>query len=91
MNDPAFPLVLEFGAAPLDTDDLRDEIRRLLDRHQPDFVFMESFYNFHPREVNAANLYERGQVIDSYHKLIREGGENAGVAADRSLSFDEHR
>ena len=34
----------------------------MLDRHQPDYVSMESFYNFHPALVSAANLYERGQV-----------------------------
>ena len=45
----------------------------MLDRHQPDYVSMESFYNFHPAEVSAANLYERGQVIDAYHKLVRDG------------------
>ncbi|BBX47683.1 hypothetical protein GCM10009641_18810 [Mycobacterium cookii] len=75
-KDPRFPLVTEFGAAPLDSDRLRDEIKRLLDRHQPVLVLMESFYNFHPAEVNAANLYERGQVIDAYHKLVRAGGED---------------
>ena len=26
--------------------------------------------------MNAANLYERGQVIDGYHRLVRDGGEN---------------
>ena len=76
LNDPAFPLWVEFGAAPLNSDRLRDEIKQLLDRHQPDYVSMESFYNFHPAEVSAANLYERGQVIDSYHKLVREGGSD---------------
>jgi hypothetical protein len=76
LNDPAFPLVLEFGAAPLDSDRLRDEIKGMLDRHQPGAIFMESLYNFHPAEVNAANLYERGQVIDGYHRLVRDGGEN---------------
>ena len=76
LNDPAFPLIVEFGVAPLDSDDLRDEIKMLLDRHQPDLVGMESFYNFHPSEVSAANLYERGPVIDSYHKLVREGGSD---------------
>jgi len=75
-KDPTFPLVVAFGAAPLDDDRLRDEIKSLLDRHQPDLVLMESFYNFHPAEVNAANLYERGQVIDSYHKLVREGSSD---------------
>lgn len=74
-KDPDFPLVVVFGAAPLDSDPLRDEIKALLDHHQPDLVLMESFYNFHP-DVNAANLYERGQVIDSYHKLVRAGGSD---------------
>ena len=74
VKDPAFPLWVEFGAAPLNSDRLRDEIKQMLDRHQPDYVSMESFYNFHPAEVSAANLYERGQVIDAYHKLVRDGG-----------------
>ena len=42
----------------------------------PAYVSTESLYNFHPAEVNAANLYKRGQVIDSYHKLVREGGSD---------------
>ena len=67
---------VEFGAAPLNSDRLRDEIKEKLDRLQPDYVSMESFYNFHPVEVSAANLYERGQVIDSYHKHVRQGGED---------------
>lgn len=73
-QDPAFPLVVEFGVAPLNSGRLRDEVKAILDRHQPDYVSMESFYNFHPAEVSAANLYERGQVIDAYHKLVRGGG-----------------
>ncbi|WP_304114544.1 bifunctional DNA primase/polymerase [Mycolicibacterium bacteremicum] len=72
-RDPKFPFVVVFGAAPLDDARLRTEIRDLLDQHQPSLVLMESFYNFHP-DVNASNLYERGQVIDSYHKLVRSGG-----------------
>lgn len=75
-NDRSFPLEVWFGAAPLDSPLLRDELRAQLDRVQPKVVLMESFYNFHPREVSASNLYERGQVIDSYHKLIRSGGED---------------
>lgn len=74
-NDSDFPFVVVFGAAPLDSFKLRDEIRSLLDEHQPSLVLMESFYNFHP-DVNASNLYERGRVIDSYHKLVRAGGES---------------
>jgi hypothetical protein len=70
--DPAFPLVTAFGAAPLDGDDFRDELRSLLDKHQPTLVLIESFYNFHPRNVEAGNLFERGQIIDSYHRLVRE-------------------
>ena len=72
-GDPDFPFVVYFGAAPLDSINLRDELRALLDFHQPALVLMESFYNFHPGSVNAANLYERGQVIDSYHKLVLSG------------------
>ncbi|MCA2255702.1 bifunctional DNA primase/polymerase [Mycobacterium intracellulare] len=75
-KDPDFPLHLAFGAAPLDSERLRDELKALLDRYQPDLVLMESFYNFHPAQVSASNLYERGQVIDSYHKLVREGGSD---------------
>lgn len=75
-QDRSFPLEVWFGAAPLDSPLLRDELKEQLDRVQPKVVLMESFYNFHPREVSASNLYERGQVIDSYHKLIRSGGED---------------
>ncbi|MEX3646028.1 bifunctional DNA primase/polymerase [Mycolicibacterium porcinum] len=74
-RDPDFPFVVFFGAAPLDSYRLREELKSVLDEHQPSLVLMESFYNFHP-DVNAANLYERGQVIDSYHKLVRSGGSD---------------
>ncbi|BCP05627.1 bifunctional DNA primase/polymerase [Mycobacterium paraintracellulare] len=84
-NDPDFPFVVYFGAAPLNSKSLRDEIRAILDYHQPALVLMESFYNFHPRDVNAANLYERGQLIDSYHKLVCRG---SGVV---SLLTDHHK
>ena len=72
--DSTFPFVAAFGAAPLDSPKLKDEIKRLLDDHQPELTMMESFYNFHPAGVTASNLYERGQLIDEYHKLIRADG-----------------
>ena len=85
-DDPAFPLVLAFGAAALNSTEFRDEVRALLDRHQPDLVLIESFYNFHPADVDAPNLYARGQVIDAYHKLIRTECEGA-----TSLMTDHYR
>lgn len=42
-RDPDFPFVVEFGSAPLDSAKLRDEINRLLDKHQPTLVLTESF------------------------------------------------
>ena len=76
-QDPAFPLVAAFGAAPLDSPQFRDDLKRMLDEHQPNLVLIESFYNFHPAEVNAANLFERGPVIDAYHKLVVSECEGA--------------
>uniref|UniRef100_A0A5Q5CIZ3 DNA primase/polymerase bifunctional N-terminal domain-containing protein n=1 Tax=Mycobacterium sp. (strain JLS) TaxID=164757 RepID=A0A5Q5CIZ3_MYCSJ len=70
-RDPDFGLIPAFGAAPIDSEAFRDELRRLLDTHQPELVLIESFYNFHPKDVEAANLFSRGQVIDGHHKFIR--------------------
>ena len=84
--DPAFPLVLAFGAAALNSTELRGEVRALLDEHQPGLVLTESFYNFHPADVEASNLYARGGLIDSYHMLIRTECEGA-----TSLMTDHYR
>jgi hypothetical protein len=76
-NDPDFPLKCAFGAAPLDSKEFRDELRQGLDTCQPDLVLIESFYNFHPRDLEAGNLFARGQVIDTYHKFIRNECDGA--------------
>jgi hypothetical protein len=95
-KDPDFPLVTAFGAAPIDSAAFRDSLRRLLDKHQPDLVLIESFYNFHPGSVEAGNLYQRGQLIDEYHRFVR--GQCVGAVslltdhfrstAGRSLDLD---
>jgi len=84
--DPEFPLVVAFGAAPIDGDDFRDDLKRMLDRYQPELVLIESFYNFHPRDVQAGDLYQRGQIIDAYHKFVR-----AECAGATSLLTDHYR
>ncbi|GAA2555406.1 bifunctional DNA primase/polymerase [Mycolicibacterium diernhoferi] len=78
-RDPDFPLVAAFGAAPMDGDAFVNELKALLDTHQPELVLIESFYNFHPRELETGNLYQRGQAIDEFHKLVR--GECAGATS----------
>ena len=94
-QDPAFPLIAAFGAAPLDSPQFCDDLKLMLDEHQPDLVLIESFYNFHPAKVNAANLFERGPVIDAYHKLVVSECEGATSmmtdhfrSTNRSKSFD---
>jgi len=87
-RDPSSPLVVAFGAAPLDSPKFRDEVKRMLDTYQPGLVLAESFYNFHPPDVQAGNLFERGQVIDDYHKFIRRECEGGGVV---SLMTDHYR
>jgi hypothetical protein len=86
MRDPAFPLVAAFGAAPLDSSGFMDDLKRMLDTYQPLLVLIESFYNFHPADVNAANLFERGPVIDAYHKSVQ-----AGCAGATSMMTDHYR
>lgn len=76
-RDESFPLVPAFGAAPIDSPAFRDELRSLLDTYQPDLVLIESFYNFHPTELEAGNLFARGQVIDGYHKFVRNECQGA--------------
>lgn len=85
-NDPSFPLQVAFGAAPLDSPKLREELKALLDAHQPDAVFMESYYNFAPSGLQGGDVYSRGPVIDDYHKFIRAG--NSGTV---SLLTDHYR
>jgi hypothetical protein len=88
VRDPSKPLIVSFGAAPIDSPALRGDITRMCEEYGPfALVLIESFYNFHPPEVNAANLFERGQVIDEYHKFIR------GVAGEdvTSLLTDHYR
>jgi hypothetical protein len=70
-NDPAFPLVVAFGAAPLNSASFESEFSELLDTHQPEVILLESFYNFHPSNVEGGNLYQRGQAIDGFHKFVR--------------------
>ena len=70
--DPRAPLHIAFGSAPANSPAFRDEIKRLLDTVQPEgLVALESFYNFHPNEVQAGNLYERGGAIDQVHRLFK--------------------
>lgn len=85
-RDPDFGLIPAFGAAPIDSEAFRDELRRLLDTHQPELVLIESFYNFHPKDVEAANLFSRGQVIDGHHKFIRNECDGA-----TSIMTDHYR
>lgn len=85
-QDPDFPLVAAFGAAPIDGEAFRDDLKRLLDTYQPELVLIESFYNFHPRDVQAGDLYQRGQIIDAYHKFVRT--ETVGTV---SILTDHYR
>jgi hypothetical protein len=85
-RDPEFPLAVAFGAAPMNVPGFRDELVAMLDTYQPELVLIESFYNFHPSDVETGNLYQRGQVIDAYHRLVR--GECAGAT---SLLTDHYR
>lgn len=85
-RDPSAPLVVAFGAAPINSDPFRDELKSMLDTHQPDVVLIESFYNFHPGDVQSGDLYQRGQIIDDYHKFVR--GECEGAT---SLLTDHYR
>jgi hypothetical protein len=97
MRDPSFPLLVAFGTAPIDSEEFRDEMRRMLNDSQPDLVLIESFYNFHPRDLEAGNLYQRGQVIDEFHKFVRAECEGAtsmmtdhyrSTASGKSLDLD---
>ncbi|MAU80512.1 MAG: hypothetical protein CME34_01295 [Gordonia sp.] len=86
MRDPRFPLHVAFGAAPLSEPTFNDELKRLLDMTQPELILIESFYNFHPADVEASNLYQRGQAIDQFHKFVRAQCEGA-----TSMMTDHYR
>ena len=86
MRDPTFPLRAAFGAAPMNDPRFNDELKRMLDVAQPELVLIESFYNFHPADVEASNLYQRGQAIDRFHKFVRAECEGA-----TSLMTDHYR
>lgn len=85
-GDPHFPLQVAFGAAPMSDPRFAAELKGMLDAAQPDLVLIESFYNFHPEGVEAGNLYQRGQAIDAFHKLVRSECEGA-----TSLMTDHYR
>ncbi|RKR96828.1 AAA domain-containing protein [Williamsia muralis] len=85
-RDPAFPLQVAFGAAPMSEKRFSDELKGMLDTAQPDLVLIESFYNFHPADVEASNLYQRGQAIDGFHRFVRRQCEGA-----TSLMTDHYR
>lgn len=85
-RDPQFPLKVAFGAAPMGDARFNGELKGMLDDAQPDLVLIESFYNFHPEGVEAGNLYQRGQAIDGFHKLVRSECEGA-----TSLMTDHYR
>lgn len=59
------------GAAPMDSNGFKDELKIHLDEWQPELVLLESFYNVHPTNVDTSNLYQRGGAIDSYHRMVR--------------------
>lgn len=84
-------MVVASGAAPMNVPGFRDELVAMVDEHQPELVLIESFYNFHPSDVETGNLYQRGQVIDSYHRLVRGECTGGDVAVDRPLSVHRHR
>ncbi|MGV9827857.1 bifunctional DNA primase/polymerase [Gordonia sp. NPDC003429] len=86
MRDPTFPLRAAFGAAPMNDPRFNDELKRMLDVAQPELVLIESFYNFHPADVEASNLYQRGQALDRFHKFVRAECEGA-----TSLMTDHYR
>lgn len=71
VNVGDLPIHALFGAAPLNDSQFLDELKRYLDRVQPDLVILESFYNFHPVNVETGNLYVRGRLIADYHREVQ--------------------
>jgi len=65
------PLLAAFGSADINSEDFMEAVRAGLDKIQPAVVLLESFYNFHPTEVDTKVLHQRGRLITEYFEGIR--------------------
>jgi hypothetical protein len=69
-----------FDAAPADSQEWRDAVNAALDTFQPGLVVLDPLYAFHPPNIEAQNLYSRGQMLTELNTLL--GREAAFVVAD---------
>ncbi|NCT90130.1 AAA family ATPase [Cellulomonas sp. APG4] len=74
------PLFMTFDPAPADTPEWQDAVSAALDTFQPGLVMLDPLYAFHPHDIEAQNLYSRGQMLTELNGLL--GREAAFVVAD---------
>lgn len=68
-------------AAPLDSDDFKRSVGRVLRQVDPALVVLDALYAFHPPGIAAGNLYERGPMLH---------GLSATIGHDRALVVVDH-
>ena len=94
VNPADLPIWATFGVGPLDGPVFREAMKAHLDKVQPVLVILDPLYVYHPANVEAQNLYERGRMLGGLSNLV--GHETALVVVDhyrktggRNLDLDE--
>lgn len=78
---PELPLYAVHVSAPLDSPDFLGAVRHYLDEIQPELVILDPLYAYHPKGVDAANVYERGPMLAEFREQT-VGDEAALLVAD---------
>ncbi|KXO87840.1 hypothetical protein AXK56_15805 [Tsukamurella pulmonis] len=78
---PELPLYAVHVSAPLDSPDFLGAVRHYLDEVQPELVILDPLYAYHPKGVDAANVYERGPMLAEFREQT-VGDEAALLVAD---------
>lgn len=78
---PELPLYAVHVSAPLNSPDFLGAVRHYLDEIQPELVILDPLYAYHPKGVDAANVYERGPMLAEFREQT-VGDEAALLVAD---------
>lgn len=70
------PLYVVDGVAGMDTKEFADKLREAVQEirqeqgDDPALFILDALYNYHPAEVEVSNLYERGQMLSDFQRLV---------------------
>jgi hypothetical protein len=66
-------------AYPFDTPEFRLALAANIKAIRPAFVTLDSTYNYHPRGVNTADMYDRGPLFAELSALVRDADPDTSL------------